>query len=385
MPLRIAYDGRYINDRYHGIGRVAFNLLEAITRLTTEHEFIVYLHPRYRNSRFDLRRLAIHPRVTFRSLRLPLLLPPDQLAWPAVLARDGADLFHSPYVIGPILGRVPTVVTIHDLILERFPQYTPSWPLRHAYRLMATASLRHATAVIAVSEATRNEVDHWYPATSNKTRVVHNGVDPAFGRAPSPSELARVRERYDLPPRFVLAIGAGRPHKNLEILVDAALLIGRSDVQFVIVSAADRRFPDRLGERLRETGERSVRRLARVEESDLPALYRLASAFVFPSLVEGFGLPMLEAMAAGTAVVASDRSSLPEVAGDAAIYFDPRDAQALSARLTQILDDPGLRRVLAARGIERARAFSWDAAARAVLDVYDEILVNRGTRSTPRR
>ena len=369
--LRIGFDGRYINDRYQGIGRVAYSLLDAMVELDGDDRFVLFVHPGYPDSRFDLDRLAAHERVEVVPLRLPLLVPVEQAAWPLLVRRHRLDLVHSPYVVGPLAAGVPVVVTVHDLIFERHPEYTPQRLLRLAYRAMAALSLRRASAIVAVSEATRADVERWYPAARGRTHVIPNGVSGSFSRVEDPARLAAVRARYGLPPSFVLAVGAGRPHKNLEIVVDAARDLADDGTRFVLASAPDRRFPDAVGDRIARHGlEDRVLRIRDVREDDLAALYSLADAFVFPSFIEGFGLPMLEAMAAGTPVVAADVSVMPEVGGDAVLLFDPRDPAALAAQLRRLATDRDLRGRLRERGIRRAAEFSWERTARATLDLY---------------
>lgn len=369
--LRIGFDGRYINDRYHGIGRVTYSLLAAMLELDGDQRFVLFVHPGYANSRFDLDRLAAHEGVEVVPLRLPLLVPIEQAAWPLLVRRHRLDLVHSPYVVGPLVVGVPVVVTVHDLIFERYPEYTPQRLLRFAYRAMATLSLRRASAVVAVSEATRADVERWYPTTRGRTHVIPNGVSRSFSRVEDPGRLATVRARYGLPPRFVLAVGAGRPHKNFEVLVEAARDLGDDGPGVVLASAPDERFPDAVGDRIARYGlEHRVLRIRDVREDDMAALYSLADAFVFPSFVEGFGLPMLEAMAAGTPVVAADASVMPELGGDAVLLFDPSDAAALAAQIRRLAGDPDLRGRLRERGIRRAAEFSWERAARATVELY---------------
>jgi glycosyltransferase involved in cell wall biosynthesis len=372
---RIGFDARYVTDRYHGIGRVAANLLAALVELD-EVDLVVYALPDGGDTRFDLEALAnANGRVTIRRTRAPLLSPQEQASWPVVLRRDRIDLFHSPFVIGPIVGSTPVVVTAHDLILEEYPASGPGRVARAGYRVLAGASLRRARAVIAISEATARELARWYPATRDRTRVIHNAVDPAFTVPVDEASMKRARARYGLPDRFVLAVGAARPHKNHGTLLQALAMIPDAAMRLVLVSAPDPRHPDPLASVPADDPLRArILRIPQVAEEDMPAVYRLATVFVFPSLVEGFGLPLLEAFAVGTPVIASDRSAVAEVAGDAALLFAPEDATALAGLLAQAWDDAALRDRLRAAGSERLRAFSWPRAARQTVDLYREVL-----------
>lgn len=154
----IAFDVRYVNDRYHGIGRYAYHLIEALTRLDERRRYVLYYHPNYRNSRFDLRALGRRANVELRPIHLPLYLPVEHVVWPILLRLSGAALFHSPYVVLPVLARIPLVMTVHDLIFERFPAYMPRRWLRAFYRLQLKVGLQRAAAVVTVSRATRNDL-----------------------------------------------------------------------------------------------------------------------------------------------------------------------------------------------------------------------------------
>jgi glycosyltransferase involved in cell wall biosynthesis len=373
--LRIGFDGRYINDRYHGIGRVASSLLHAMLDIEGDHRFVVFLGAHDLDSRFDIGRLASDPRVEIVPIGLPLLIPSEHALWPRLIRRHRLDVMHSPYVVGPLISTVPVVVTVHDLIFELHPEYTPRRVLRIAYRAMASASLARASAVIAVSEATRQDLEAWYPATRGRTQVIPNGVAATFSRVTDPARLADVKARYALPPRFVLAVGAGRPHKNLDVLVEAADELKADSIGVVIASAPDPRFRDTVGELIAARGlEKDVTRIQQVREDDMAALYTLADVFVFPSFIEGFGLPMLEAMAAGTPVVASDIPVVREVGRDAILVFDPTDRDALSTQIRRVDREPGLRSALTMAGLERTAYFSWDRAARSTLELYRSLV-----------
>jgi glycosyltransferase involved in cell wall biosynthesis len=238
---------------------------------------------------------------------------------------------------------------------------------------------------VAVSEATRTDLERLYPRARGRTHLIPLGVAASFAPVDDPRRLREVRERYGLPPRFVLAVGAGRPHKNLEVVVEAARLFPDGQ-PVVLVSAPDPRFPDVVGERITQLdqgGERGrVRRIRDVREEDLAALYSLAEVFVLPSFVEGFGLPMLEAMAAGTPVVAADASVMPEVGGDAVVLFDPHDPRALAAQLARLADNAELRARLRRLGLARAAAFTWEHSARSTLELYGTLgSVGHGRRT----
>jgi glycosyltransferase involved in cell wall biosynthesis len=371
----VAFDARYVNDRYHGIGRHTYNLLDALTRLDPDRRYLAYYHPGYRNTRFNMEVLRERSNVELRPIRLPLYLPGEQLVWPLLLARARADLFHSPYVVLPLLARIRLAMTIHDLIFERHPEYRPRSYLQSFYRPITQLGIKRADLVLTVSESTARDVQAYYRVNGARIHVIGNAVDLTFQRASDPARLAAVRKRYSLPERFLLTVGAGRPHKNIETLVEAfARLDPCLAPTLVIAGEHDSRFPDGVSARIQAHGIASrVVQPGMIREADLPVVYSLADVFVFPSLVEGFGLPPLEAMACGTPVLASTASAVSEVVGDVALAFNARDPEQLAAVLSRVLADAALQTTLSRRGVERAQAFTWERVARETLQAYASI------------
>ncbi len=372
---RIAFDARYINDRYHGIGRYAFRLLEAMVAVAPTRTFLVF-RGRGRDSRFDWKTLVARPNVELWEGPWPLYWPHEQLMWPRILRRSRAELFHSPYFVAPLLAPCPVVITVHDLIFDRYPIYMPWAWARPYYRLLMAWGTRRARRIIAVSKATAADLTHFYRTPPEKIAVIPEGVDPGFGRLMDAQGLWSLCRRYDLSRPFILTVGARRPHKNLARLVEAfAHLVAETTHDLVFVGPADPRFPDEARQTVAQHGLNSrVRFLGWVPEADLPGLYTLATLVVLPSLVEGFGLPALEAMACGTPVLAADASSLPEVVDGAGVLVDPYDVRALADAMRKLLRDSALRRRLGQAGRRRAATFTWQEAARQTLRVYDTLL-----------
>ena len=263
------------------------------------------------------------------------------------------------------------VVTIHDLIAMRYP-----WqhPLQHRFCKRALPILlRNARSVVTISAATKAEIDRYYAIPSEKITVVHNGCDPQMapvdGSEAQTKSDAAVLLKHDLR-SYLLAVGATLQHKNLQVILDAfALLPEDSQLELAIVGGAS---PYREKLRAHLTGKpyaHRVRFLGYVPDASLPALYRRAQMLAYPSLCEGFGLPIVDAMACGCPVLCSNASSLPEVAGDAAILLDPRKPEDWASAMEQVLGNPELRTNLAKLGYDNIKRFSWNATARQIADL----------------
>jgi glycosyltransferase involved in cell wall biosynthesis len=286
----------------------------------------------------------------------------------------GATLFHATEHLLPPLRGIPTVLTVHDLIFERLPQHHKL--LNRAY-LGATMPMfcRRASAIIAVSEATKCDLVALYGLDPARIIVIPEAADPRFRPQPTES-VERVKERYGLPPRYVLAVGTIEPRKNLSRLVDACGRLMEEDLidGLVLVGGLGWLYEEFLHHVEESPWRERVIRPGFVPDEDLPAVYAGAIVTAQPSLYEGFGLPVLEAMASGSPVCASATSSLPEVGGDAALYFDPEDTEAMAATLRAVATDPDLRADMARRGIARASGFSWERTARETLALYERVI-----------
>jgi glycosyltransferase involved in cell wall biosynthesis len=302
----------------------------------------------------------------------------EQITVPRDLRRERADLFHAPHYVLPPLTPCKSVVTIHDCIHLRFPQYLPN-KLGYAY---ARGSLWMAThqsnRILTVSEASKRDILNYFTVPPGKIDVIYNGIDERFSELPAEDDVERVRERYQLDHPFILYAGNIKPHKNLERTIEAFHLLRRSSefeqVKFVIIGDEIAKYAALRHAVHRHKLHKYVRFFGFVPDRTLAILYRLAAVFVFPSLYEGFGLPPLEAMASGTPVITSNVSSLPEVVGDAALLVDPLQPEAIADAMRRVLTDSTLRADLRDRGLARARQFSWERSIRRVRDIYGEVL-----------
>ncbi|MBI3764543.1 MAG: glycosyltransferase family 4 protein [Chloroflexi bacterium] len=298
----------------------------------------------------------------------------------------GVGLFHATDHLLPRFRGIRTIVTLHDLIPLILPEH--HLPLNRWFlKLMFPRFLAAADAIIAVSECSRRDAQRLLNVPPDKFVVIPEGVEPHFKRVADPETLAAVRAKYRLPERFILIVSTIEPRKNHAHLLEAyrRLRETHSGTGLVIAGKPGWLYQS-FFERLKASGlENEVIVTGPVPEADLPALLSLASAFAFPSLYEGMGLPPLEAMACGTPVVASNTSSLPEAVGDAGILLPPSDPRQWAEALGRVLDDATLRADLSARGIARTAQFTWEAAAEATLAVYQRVALLNRQDATPQK
>lgn len=286
----------------------------------------------------------------------------------------GAELFHATEHLLLPLRSVPTVLTVHDLIFRRLPQHHK--PLNRWYlNLALPLYCRRADHIITISEHARRDLLAAYGLPPGKVTVVHEAADPRFRPQP-PQAVAAVRARYGLPDRYLLFVGTIEPRKNLTRLLAAfeAVLAERLTDGLVIVGRRGWLYGDFFAALERSPARDAVRLLGYVSDADLPAIYTGAQALVLPSLYEGFGLPVLEAMACGVPVAVSGASSIPEIGGDAAVYFDPADTEAMTAAIRRVLCEGDLQAEMRSRGLAQANRFSWERAAVETEAVYGAVL-----------
>jgi glycosyltransferase involved in cell wall biosynthesis len=368
--MRIAIDARKLHD--YGIGTYVRNLAAQLARQATDDTYVLICR---RADEEFVRGLG--PRFEPLIERAGNYSVLEQLTVPLDLRRAKVDLFHAPhYVVSP-LTTCPTVVTIHDCIHLRFPQYLPSRAAHLYARTFMSMAATRARRILTVSEASKDDILHYLKVPPSKIEVIHNALDERLAAAPTPEDIARVRDRFMLNAPFVLYAGNIKPHKNVDRLIEAFAILrarGGQDIKLLIIGDEISKYPNlrRLVHRFQL--HQHVRFLGFVPDATLAALYRLATVFVFPSLYEGFGLPPLEAMASGTPVITSNVSSLPEVVGDAALLIDPMNASAIADAMARVLSDEPLRAELVRRGLERVKAFSWERSVRRTREVYAEVL-----------
>lgn len=318
-------------------------------------------------------------RLAVRTAAKPLRMAAELTILPLAAARACVEVLHSLGTTSPLWAPCPSVVTIHDLIYEHFPQTFPA-PALWGLKALVGPGARRADRVIAISEAVRSDVVQRLRIAPDRVDTIYNGYGRERHAAPTPAEV--LRERMQLGGgRVVLCVSAALAHKNLPRLIEAFARLGSGleDTRLVLVGHTGREheslasLADRLG-----VGER-VTLTGWVSDADLEGLYGLAACAVYPSLHEGFGLPVLEAMARDVPLACSTATSLPEVAGDAAELFDPLDPEAIATAVRRLLRDQQRASVLVARGRERVERFTWQRCARDVRTSYELALARHRT------
>ena len=373
--MHVVIDARYVASTQSGVGMYTANLVQALAALDPRNQYTYIIRQGQPELRVGPNFRPWSTRISFENHWLGDMW--QNLYLPFRLRTRQVDLFHGPAVFLPLtkLG-FRTVVTIHDLVAFRFPE---TIPMKYGLymRLMIRLAVRSADRVIAASLQTRYDLVSRLHVPPEKIAVIHEGLDARFERVTDPVRLTEIRRRYGLREPYILFVGNLEPRKNLVRLIEAfSRLKTRDAFPHQLVLAGKRGWLFRpifesverlgLGQEVVFTGY--------VPPEDLPALYASADLFAFPSLYEGFGLPVLEAMACGTPVITARTGSLPEVAGEAAWYVDPWDVEALTEGLAQLLKDVETRTELAARGALQAKRFSWANTADATLRIYRQTL-----------
>jgi glycosyltransferase involved in cell wall biosynthesis len=369
--VRIAIDAHSVGARLGGNETYAINLIEALAQVDQSNQYTLYVTKPQAVERFANR----WPNFTVRQtlphtplVRIPLTLSRE-------LRRRPVDLLHVQYTAPPF-APCPVVATIHDLAFEHLPKTfnRRSWM---QLRLTVRRTARRATQIITVSEYSRQDIIKTYGIAGDRITVTPEAASETLARLTDETNLQAVRERYGIERDYILSLCSIQPRKNLVRLIEAYSLLRRLHPegklpQLVLAGKRGWRDQETLRAAEAEKVSPAIRFTGYVSDEHLNALYSGATCFVYPSYFEGFGLPILEAMKCGAPVIAGNRTSIPEVAGEAALLFDPFDTSSLVEALKRVLNDSEFRRTLSARGLQRANEFHWKTTARLTLAAYEK-------------
>jgi glycosyltransferase involved in cell wall biosynthesis len=369
--LRIAIDAHSVGTGLGGNESYATNLVEALAEIDDVNRYTLYVTRREAVERFSNRWPNFSVRATLPHtplIRIPLTLS-------AELRRNPVDVLHVQFTAPPF-SPCPVVVSIHDLSFEHLPK-TFKWRSRKQLRITVRRSAREAAQVIALSEYARNDIIDTYRVSPEKVSVIPLAAPAHFRPVNDEQELQRVRQTYGIEGDYILSVGAIQPRKNLSRLVAAYSRLRRANPegklpQLVLVGKCAWLYDETLRTIKELEVSNSVVLTGYVPEADLPALYSGALCFVYPSYFEGFGLPPLEAMKCGAPVIVGNKTSLPEVVGDAGLLVDPFEVDDIAAAIEKVISDSNLRAQLRVKGLERAKLFDWRETARQTLAVYEK-------------
>jgi len=374
--MRIGFDVRPFLKEETGVGIYFRNLLFELARLDTENEYCLFSASW--KDRFPVPKIPPFKKVRFRDVRWPVKAVNFfwyRLSRPRLesVFKADLDLTHSPTPIAlPTKGK--KIVTVCDLFFMDFPGQADREARRHFYR-GAKRSLRTADGIIAISEFTKKSLIEKFGLAEGKIRVTHLGLDPSFLEAAGPGELDTVRNALGLPPQFLLFVGATEARKNLPNLIEALDLVHKKymRIPLVIVGRKGEDYENVMARIVGLSIGPWVRIMGYRPGREVRNLYQIASAFVYPSYCEGFGLPLVEAMASGIPVVTSDVTAMPEVAGEAALYFDPKNPEDIADKIVRVLQDEDVREDLVRKGRDRAQDFQWEKTALETLEFYQSV------------
>jgi glycosyltransferase involved in cell wall biosynthesis len=382
--MRIGIDARPLAVQAAGVPRVVRGLVRELEKIDQENSYYLYSH---REFSLPFANPRWQKRIGLRVSRFPGIVWFLTEGRRAILG-DNLDVFWSAMYIPHLAlpSRVATILTVHDLEWRLHPQ-TMSLKTYYAHRLLVWPSVQKADRLVSDSESTARDLQRVLHLPESRIEVIHLGVDSGYRPQDRVKAAENVAGKYGVSKDYILAVGTVQPRKNLATLVEAwKILRDRAAPGFQLVVAGARGWKNtQLDETIRRIGLTGdeVRFLGVVPEDDLPVLYSGSSVFVFPSLYEGFGLPLLEAMACGVPVVASNTSSVPEVVGDAALLVSPTEPEAFAEAILRVRSDDKLRRAMVEKGLGRAAGFSWSRAAAQLLDCMARVTAAKHSSRKP--
>jgi glycosyltransferase involved in cell wall biosynthesis len=373
--MRIGVDARLIHHQPAGISNYTWHLLHALQEIDQQDEFVVFQHRRQTQA------LISQSNFQRATLYAPVHTRLEQWMLPLELLRYSLSLLHSTDFIPPLYSPIPTVITVHDLAFLHWPHFLTA---QHAaYYGQIDRAVQRAKHIIVPSEHTKHDLIRQLGVPSNKISVIYEAAAPFYRPLPVLEVRRQVQKHFHTPDRYILFVGTIEPRKNIIGLLQAFHYLqhhyNMSDVGLVIAGGHGWLYEDTMTTLEKLELQRSVQILGRVENEWLHKLYVAARCHVHPAHYEGFGLPPLEAMACGTPTIVSNVSSLPEVVNDAALLVNPKSPEEIAVAMQRLLSDDQLHHELSDKGLQRARCFSWETAARQTLEVYQHVVDGRAS------
>jgi len=379
--MRICIDARPIINKQTGLGRYTYNIINALKRIDQKNEYLILIDAELVSTHpvFDLK----NDRFVYKKCPIPGVTVQQQIKLNQFLKDEDFDVYHYPHFDLPIsiAKRIKSVFTVHDLtyLLHRGVFQGAEYFKRWYTKKIMSRGIRHAKKIITVSDSTKNDLIDYFNLNGSavlKVETIHEACESNFKPIKNDDQIKKFKQKWNLNKPYFLFIGERRPHKNLVRQIEAFAQLQRQVEErfdFVIIGKSYNDYfePEEKSKQLKLEGK--VRFLGYVEDNEIPLFYNCATAFMFASLYEGFGIPILEAMACGTPVITSNISSTQEIAGDAALLVNPYQVEEICPAMINLATDSYLRKRYIEQGFERKNLFSWEIAAWKTLNLYQQM------------
>lgn len=375
--MKIGIEGqRLFREKKHGMDMVALELIRNLQKLDTENEYVIFIKP-------DMDNACLQESENFKIVELKGSPYPywEQVVLPKAAKAEGCDILHCTSNTAPVNTKIPLVVTLHDIIyLENLKLGKAGGSLYqrlgNIYRKWNVPRVvKNAQKIITVSNFEKKRIDKHFGFKNNEVEVVYNGVSEHFKKVENKKELNEIREKYELPEKFLFFLGNTDPKKNTRNVLKAFdhYLSKNKPIPLVMLDFGEQNLKDILNEIGKPQLRKHIHLTGYIINSDLPAIYSLCEVFLYPSLRESFGIPILEAMACGAPVITSNTSSMPEVANDAAYIVDPEKPESISLGIYRLMSNNSLRNKNIQKGFKRAEEFSWRQTTEETLKIYKSL------------